>query len=227
MLSLLKDHLSEEFFSILGPDFSEKDYIHLDLSSRKTSEVNLDLSTEFALENYIHSYLNQKKAKAAFGGYLEQRSLYSRSSYFGIETTGNKRDIHLGLDIWAPSDTLIYAPTTGVVHSLKNNINHGDYGPTLVLEHHIHKLRWYSLYGHLALDTLSKFNIGERITKGEAFASLGSNEVNGNYPPHLHYQLIFDLEDYVGDYPGVSSERKLNYYRNNCPDPNLILNFEI
>ena len=227
MLSLLKDHLSEEFFSILGPDFSEKDYTRLDLSSQKTSEVNLDLSTEFALENYIHSYLNQKKAKAAFGGYLEQRNLYSRSSYFGMETTENKRDIHLGLDIWAPSDTLVYAPTSGIVHSLKNNINHGDYGPTLVLEHHIHKLRWYSLYGHLALDTLSRFNIGEKITKGEAFASLGSNEVNGNYPPHLHYQIIFDLEGYVGDYPGVSSEGKLNYYRNNCPDPNLILNFEI
>jgi len=50
MLRLLRNYLSEEFFSILGPDFSKKDYTHLDLSSQKTSEVNLDLSTEFALE---------------------------------------------------------------------------------------------------------------------------------------------------------------------------------
>jgi len=39
--------------------------------------------------------------------------------------------------------------------------------------------------------------------------------------------LIFDLEGYIGDYPGVTSEGKLNYYSNNCPDPNLVLNFGI
>ena len=46
---------------------------------------------------------------------------------------------------------------------------------------------------------------------------------NGDYPPHLHFQIILDIENFYGDYPGVCSENDLKYYSQNCPDPNLVL----
>jgi hypothetical protein len=48
---------------------------------------------------------------------------------------------------------------------------------------------------------------------------------NGDWPPHLHFQLIWDLGGKWGDYPGVAAERDLEFYKENCPDPNWIINF--
>jgi murein DD-endopeptidase MepM/ murein hydrolase activator NlpD len=66
---------------------------------------------------------------------------------------------------------------------------------------------------------------GQTIGKGEQIATLGTPEVNGNYAPHLHFQLIRDLQGLEGDYPGVSNRRDLDFYKHNCPDPNLLLVF--
>ena len=47
--------------------------------------------------------------------------------------------------------------------------------------------------------------------------------MNGDYAPHLHFQIIKNIADYEGDYPGVSSKNDLDFYSANCPDPNLVL----
>jgi len=39
----------------------------------------------------------------------------------------------------------------------------------------------------------------------------------------LHFQIIKDIKDYKGDYPGVCAAKDLKYYKNNCPNPNLLL----
>ncbi|MBZ9628087.1 peptidoglycan DD-metalloendopeptidase family protein [Psychroflexus sp. CAK1W] len=226
MLNLIKNHLSPKFFSILGPSYSESDYVSLDLSDQKTSELNIDLSTEFALQEYLKMYLTSRDAKAAIGGYLEKRSLYDRSSYFGENSRSHKRNIHLGVDVWAEAGTPIYTPLPGKIHSQRDNLNFGDYGPTIILEHDLGGLKFYSLYGHLSRESLLNYKVGEEVSKGHPIAYLGTNEVNGNYAPHLHFQLILDMDDKTGDYPGVSSESDLDFYRNNCPDPNFLLNFK-
>lgn len=226
MINLSK-HLEASFFSILGPDFSEDDYVSIDLSDRKTSTMKMDLSTEHALQEYLEIYLNSNNAKAAYGGYLEKRSLYDRSSYFGENSHSHKRNIHLGLDVWAPAGTPIYSPLPGKLHSKKDNLNFGDYGPTLILEHTLDGKKLYSLYGHLSRASLLLHEEGEKINSQEPIAYLGSNEVNGNYAPHLHFQIILDVEDYKGDYPGVSSEGNMEFYKANCPDPNQLLNFKL
>lgn len=226
MLNLIQEHSRPSFFSILGPDYTEADYVSLDLSDRKTEELLIDLSTEFALQDYLAEYLKSKGAKAAFGGYLEKRSLYDRSSYFGENSRSHKRNIHLGMDVWVGAGTPVYSPLPGKIHSQKDNLNFGDYGPTIILEHHIADRKLYSLYGHLSRASLGIHKIGEEISTQHPIGYLGSNEVNGNYAPHLHFQLILDIGDNVGDYPGVSSETNLDFYRNNCPDPNLLLRFK-
>jgi murein DD-endopeptidase MepM/ murein hydrolase activator NlpD len=111
------------------------------------------------------------------------------------------------------------------VHSYKNNNNLGDYGPTIILEHKISNTKFYTLYGHLSLASITSLKIGQKFVKGEQIATLGNISVNGDYPPHLHFQIIRDIQDSFGDYPGVCSKKDLEFYIRNCPDPNLLLKF--
>jgi hypothetical protein len=46
---------------------------------------------------------------------------------------------------------------------------------------------------------------------------------NGNWPSHLHFQIILDLQDWQGDYPGVCKYSERQLWLDNCPDPDLIL----
>ena len=63
----------------------------------------------------------------------------------------------------------------------------------------------------------------DQISEGQVIGWLGNSEVNGDYAPHLHFQIIKNIANYEGDYPGVSSQNYLAFYRANCPDPNLVL----
>ena len=59
--------------------------------------------------------------------------------------------MHLGIDLYMRSNAPVYAPLDGRVHSFNNNRDHLDYGPAIILEHHIEDdQRFYTLYGHLS-----------------------------------------------------------------------------
>jgi murein DD-endopeptidase MepM/ murein hydrolase activator NlpD len=102
-------------------------------------------------------------------------------------------------------------------------MNYGDYGPTIILEHKLGKEKLYSLYGHLSEVSLKTIGIGQRIEKGQNFATLGTSEVNGDYAPHLHFQIIRDLQGKSGDYLGVCSKNTLGFFKENCPNPALFI----
>jgi hypothetical protein len=75
----------------------------------------------------------------------------------------------------------------------------------------------------LSLESISDIGIGETYGAGQQLATLGDASVNGDYAPHLHFQIIKDIQDNFGDYPGVCSKTDLTFYLENCPDPNLLL----
>jgi murein DD-endopeptidase MepM/ murein hydrolase activator NlpD len=157
---------------------------------------------------------------------LEKREIYNRSSHFNTQNTQNtenQRNIHLGIDLWCEANTPVLAALNGVIHSFKNNIAYGDYGPTIILEHRIDGITFFTLYGHLSLDSITNIKVGTEVKAGEIIGFLGNSEVNGDYPPHLHFQIINDLQGNFGDYLGVCSANELDFYKENCPDPNLIL----
>ena len=166
--------------------------------------------------------LLKNKAKVAFGGYNEERNLYKRSTVFNDNQT-EERNIHIGLDLWIKAGTGVLAALDGTVHSFNYNNNLGDYGPTILLKHSIKYQTFYTLYGHLSLESIATIKVGDFFTKGQQLATLGDASVNGNYAPHLHFQIIKDIATNIGDYPGVCSKKDLNYYIENCPDPNLLL----
>lgn len=207
---------------VISKDIDFKDYIALDLSQNNKDLQNYKLETAQDYEKFIQSYLDKNNAKIAFGGYCETRNLYKRSTVFKNEIS-DERNIHIGLDLWINEQAEIYAALDGTIHSFQNNTAFGDYGPTLILQHQIEDFTFHTLYGHLSLESLTGKNIGDKIEKGEQIATLGLPPINGDYAPHLHFQIIIDIENKTGDYPGVCSENKLNFYKNNCPNPNVLL----
>jgi hypothetical protein len=81
----------------------------------------------------------------------------------------------------------------------------------------------HALYGHLAETSLVGLHDGKAIRAGAAFARIGARPTNGNWPPHLHFQVIADMQGKRGDYPGVVRRDEVEFYRQNCPDPTCLL----
>lgn len=162
---------------------------------------------------YIESHLG---AKYGIGGYLEHRVIYEAHENFATDSA-DFRNIHLGVDIWTAAGTPVFAPLAGVVHSFQVNPGSGNYGPTIILYHPAENI--YSLYGHLGMEDLQGLKVGMPIPAGQLICHLGGPRENGGWPPHLHFQLIRDMQGFHGDYPGVCSKRDVAFYAENCPDP--------
>jgi murein DD-endopeptidase MepM/ murein hydrolase activator NlpD len=195
-------------------------YVEIDLSVNNNELPDVENAAGF--EDFINRYLGTRNAAVAFGGYNEQRNLYKRSEIFNDEDY-EERNIHIGVDFWTKAGTPVLAAFDGKIHSFDYNTGVGNYGPTIILEHQINKQQFYTLYGHLSVESISEIEIGDIYKAGQRLATLGDASVNGDYAPHLHFQIIKDIEDNFGDYPGVCSKKDLSFYLKNCPDPNLLL----
>lgn len=190
--------------------------VPIDLSSTENKAHPVPDDIEAAI-TWFENYRNKKGAKFLYGGYREVRSLYNNFSLFNKE--GNLRNLHLGIDIWGDAGTQIYTPWGGMVHSYKYNSNPGDYGSTIILQHQVETINFYTLYGHLSIKSLENVELGRFVTRGVPFAQLGEAEENGGYPPHLHFQIILDMGINEGDYPGVCSLAEAQGYLQNSPNP--------
>jgi murein DD-endopeptidase MepM/ murein hydrolase activator NlpD len=188
------------------------------------AELNSDIFADTGkFSRWVTGKLQSNNCKYGVGGYMEHRIIYARSAHF--DAGDEPRRLHLGVDIWGKAGTEIFSPLTGIVHSFNDNNNFGDYGPTIILEHNLDGLKLYTLYGHLSRKSLEGLSIGMTVHSGQKIAILGGDTENGNWPPHLHFQLMFSMEEKCGDYPGVCRYSEKDKYLKNIPDPQLILQF--
>jgi murein DD-endopeptidase MepM/ murein hydrolase activator NlpD len=208
-------------------DFNPKTekVISLDFTSNNASLKAEIFGDTLLFSNYVAALLSAENAKYGIGGYLEERNLYARSSHFN-SAEGEARRLHLGVDIWGEANTAVYSFFDAKVHSYAFNDHFGDYGATIILEHELENTTFYSLYGHLSLANLDGLFVGKSIKKGQQFADFGIAEENGHWPPHLHLQLICNMDDYFGDYPGVAKIAEKELWASKIPDANLILNWD-
>ena len=187
-------------------------------------ELNNDIVEDGdKFNSYITKKINNAHALFGVGGYAEYRNFYSRSTVFNAPNTEPRR-LHLGIDIWGKAGTPVYAFMGGMVHSFAFNNRFGDYGATLILLHQLDGIAFYSLYGHISLNDINDIQAGEYVIRGKEIAHFGEPFENGNWPPHLHFQIIQDMEMKKGDYPGVCAYGEKEKYLKNCPDPDLVLN---
>lgn len=195
----------------------------LDLTAANTELTTDIIADTQKFTDWVSNKLKVNNCRYGVGGYMEHRTIYAVSPHF--DTEDEPRRLHLGVDIWGDAGTPIYAPLDGTIHSFQDNDNFGDYGPTIILQHNLDGLVLYSLYGHLSRTSLVGLSVGMPVKKDQQMATLGNNTENGHWPPHLHFQLMFDLEGKQGDYPGVCKFSEKEKYKLNVPDPVLLLGF--
>lgn len=222
-LNAVLEAISNKPIKVIDANIAIDAYVKIDLSSENEALESLDVSSSAAWEHYVSEYLKNHKASVAYGGYLEKRDIYKRSASFSDTNPENERNIHLGIDLWSDAGTAVLAVLDGEIHSFQNNTSYGNYGPTIILKHTINDVEFYSLYGHLSLNAISNLKVGDPMIQGQKIGTLGDATVNGDYAPHLHFQLIQDIGANFGDYPGVTNKKELLFYSENCPNPNLLL----
>ncbi len=224
--NLVKNVLTEymNISSVIPINFLETSPHIFDFSKKNKKLVSVDLNNAKKFIDYINNTLKISGCSFGVGGYSENRIIYRRSNLF--ENNVKPRSIHLGIDIWMPAKTQIYSPLTATVHSFKDNDNFGDYGPTIILQHSLHGIKFYTLYGHLSRLSLKNIKVGMKIKQGQQIATLGNYNENGQWPSHLHFQIISNLLRKKGDFPGVVSVSEQKYFLTLCPNPNLILNIK-
>ena len=229
LTALLKKY-ARQFHLVVQFNPAKEKLIQFDFTESNKTLKQIDLSNTEKFCKFINDLLQNSNAKFGAGGYNELRILYSRSPLFDNNINKENTEIeeprrlHLGIDIWGKAGTQIFAPLDGIIHSFAFNDNFGDYGATIILQHQLESLIFFTLYGHLSLADLQNIKEGDCIKSGQHFAHFGKPEENGHWPPHLHFQVIEVIGNYKGDYPGVCKFSEREKYLSNCPDPDLILN---
>ncbi len=164
-----------------------------------------------------------ESAQVGVGLYDEPRIIYTAAAFRTPGAVEN-RTVHLGIDLYVGPGTPILAPLDGTVHALGNNAKPQDYGPVIILEHRTEDGEpFFTLYGHLSESSLEELEEGMEIRQGQPFAAVGYAAVNGNWPPHLHFQVITDLLGLGLDFPGVCEHSERGTWCTLSPDPDLIL----
>lgn len=200
-------------FSVIGTSYSLLDFHHIDLSINNSALQKLNSQSE--LMDYIIMQTQQAGKTVAYGGYCEERDFYLKSPLF----SGERRTFHLGIDVWLPIGHPVYSAKPAKVYGKAYNSLFLDYGYTVILEHDHEDENVFSLYGHLSQKDFDKINIGDDVRPGDVIGYVGDETQNGGWAPHLHFQLIKDLEGNIFDYPGVCHNAKSETYVKNCPDP--------
>jgi murein DD-endopeptidase MepM/ murein hydrolase activator NlpD len=185
-----------------------------------TAEILGDTNS---FSDWVTDLLQEQHCRYGIGGYNEHRTIYARSAHF--DAGEEPRRLHLGVDIWGEAGTPVYNFHDATVHSFQFNDHYGDYGATIILQYDFDGLIVHALYGHLDLASLDGLQVGLPISAGALFARFGAPEENGHWPPHLHFQLIFDMKGLQGDYPGVCRFSEREQYLANSPDPRDILQY--
>lgn len=174
------------------------------------------------LEQFVATQV-PSHCKYAIGGFGEdRRNVYKHSQLFA-DSQEEPRTIHLGVDIWARDGDPVYAPLAGCIHSVGINDHVGDYGGTIITEHRLDGHTFYLLYGHLSHDSARQFTKGESVVTGQRLGALGSPVENGQWPPHLHFQVILDMMGKEGDYPGVCKASERDAWMDRVVDPQFVL----
>jgi 4-aminobutyrate aminotransferase-like enzyme/Ser/Thr protein kinase RdoA (MazF antagonist) len=236
---LLSAPQSENFLSWLEENAaSAAPLFEIDLRTAPTVVFDLSVGSDFlgadprasetsALTLKLFARMQQAGAAIGIGRYNEARLLYTSplfdASRAAASPLAERRTIHLGMDFFAAPGTAVHAPFDATVHTLANNTVPLDYGPLIILKHDAGEAGpFFTLYGHLTTDSLQVLQVGQQITRGQAFARIGEAHENGGWPPHLHFQIILDLLDLGANFPGVAFAYQRAIWTTLSPNPNLL-----
>lgn len=221
---------NENTFSLseLFPTIKRNEIHHLDLSVSSTFAGHQEEFNNLDLFQFkIEQLQKENPNKIISGGYLEPRNLYTSTEYDTLGNYGKQsRTIHLGIDFWLPKNKPVFALLDGEVVIATNDSGDKEYGGLIVLKHQQKGFCFYTLYGHNTSESVLKHKIGDVIKKREQVAILANYPENGNWAPHLHFQVMLSLLDYKNDFLGVAYFKQIEVWKSMCPNPNLLFKVE-
>jgi len=220
LVSALTAHRGR-FEPVIPFDLKSGGAVVFDFTDQSRDFAHIDINDVAGFTERLFERIVDAELPVGVGRYDEDRMIYRHSPLFDGEA--ERRSIHLGIDLFVVEGTEVMAPLEGHVHSVADNSGLGNYGPTVILEHAIGGLRFWTLYGHLGRPSVIRLGLGEPLEAGEEFAAVGDHSENGNWPPHLHFQIIADLMGRSGDFPGVAAPSERERWLEISPNPNLIL----
>ena len=173
------------------------------------------------LTKRLEEQLREHAARFAIGRYAEPRLLYTRDMFAGDGgLLGERRTLHVGLDIFAAAGHAVHTPLAGMVHSVRASPEEQDYGHVVIVAHSTPDGQgFWTLYGHLSSETLSTLSVGQSVAAGQRIAALGDVDENGGWPPHLHFQIITHLLGETDEFAGVGTARSHAIWRSLSPEP--------
>ncbi len=178
-------------------------------------------------EARIAAQIGSEHAAFGIGLYGEDRGIYQGEAY-ETSVEGARRSVHLGVDIFAPAHEPVSAPFAGKVAFIHDDAVPYGFGPTVLLEHEIDGgVRFWTLYGHLSRESVASLSMGQPIAKGEVFTTFGAAEENGNWAPHLHFQIVTDHLGLGGQMHGVGVRDQWQVWREVSPDPTVVLGLSV
>ena len=220
VVAVLAKH-RDRIASVVPFDFAAGALAVFDFSSANRELELIPVNDVAAFTEYLFETIVDHHVPVGIGRYAEDRVLYRHSPLFDGDI--ERRSVHLGIDLFVAGGTPVFSPLAARVHSLADNDRLGDYGPTVILEHTLDGITFFTLYGHLSRDSLERLAAGDRLEPGDEVGAVGEHHENGGWPPHLHFQIITDLLDHTGDFPGVAAPGTRTRWLELSPDPNLIL----
>lgn len=196
-----------------------------------STEMGIGAPGDFVTADLSDRLFGQMRAAGktlGLGRYDEVRSWYGGELFAAPSNEAPcRRTVHVGVDVFLEPGADVYAALDGIVVSATINEGRLDYGPTLIIEHEPEPgLRFWSLYGHLTADSLDNMAAGLPVVAGQRIAAIGDYPVNGDWPPHLHFQLIADRLDYETDFPGVCAPQDRDVWTSLSPDPARMLGLD-
>ncbi len=210
--------------SRLFPSLRKEEICPLDLSVSSLWLGDREEALDLDLFQYkIERLQREVPEKIIAGGYLEPRALYGTEAYTRMGNHGKEsRTIHLGVDFWVAEGTPVHAPFDGQVITAANDKGDKEYGGLIILKHLEEGISFYTLYGHQTIASIKQLKPGDPIKKGQELSRIGNYPENGNWSPHLHFQVMLSLLSYVNDFPGVAYPGERELWRSLCPDPNQL-----
>ena len=221
---LLKNR--ENMAAVVGHDLQSEPLLVFDLGiASPFLSGDPKNNREPELSQRLFAAMGRAGVKIGIGRYDEARLLYTSPLFVkGDLFAETNRTVHLGMDIFVAAGAPIHAPLDGELFAFALNKAPLDYGPVIILQHHTDAGDvFYTLYGHLSLDSLAGLEKGQAIRRGQIIARIGGADVNGGWAPHLHFQIMVDLLGMDCDFPGVVRAAERELWRLFSPDPNLIL----
>lgn len=159
-----------------------------------------------------------------YGGWMEDRSIIWSDTY--LKDTG--AFLHLGIDITVPAGTLVHAVASGEILHVGTDVPFvGGWGGHVVQRIVYQGKSCALIYAHLGTIQATEKTVWE---KGSEIGAVGDKDENGHWSPHLHVQIVRDIEG-VTDWQRFLDDEIDGYgkvvdiadWARRCPDPTSLI----